>query len=181
MFLNNEDVTRPISRKSLAFVLSKATASISSNNTITFSGWTKLFISLNSWHEYWKEKYIWLIFQPSLIAKWDRRRRICRNLRECRIELTDPQGGWAEVTEAVFRVDWNGEAIFERACGTIPRGPVELETWTHPFAEGDALECHFLCTGRYGLRYDFILCKMLVGEPVDNQERYRPVLIWPKE
>lgn len=103
------------------------------------------------------------------------------DLRECRIELTDPQGGWAEVTEAAFRVDWNGEAIFERACGTILRGPVELETWTHPFAKGDALECHFLCTDRYGLRYDFILCKMPVGELVDNQERYRPVLIWPEE
>ena len=37
-FLSNDEVTLPISRKSFAFVLSSATASISSNRTITFSG-----------------------------------------------------------------------------------------------------------------------------------------------
>lgn len=97
-------------------------------------------------------------------------------LRECRIELTDPQGGWAEVSDAEYRVDWNGETVFSGDCGTIPRGPVELEPWTHPFEEGDTMEYHVLCTDSYGLRYDFTLYKRPAGEPADG-----PAIIWPAE
>ena len=42
------EVARPISRKSLGFVRSKAMASISSNKIINFSGWENPLISLNS-------------------------------------------------------------------------------------------------------------------------------------
>lgn len=102
-------------------------------------------------------------------------------LRECRIELTTPQGGCAEVAEVEGRVDWNGETIFEGTCGDISQGLVKLEPWTHPFTEGDTLEYHFLCTDRYGLRYDFTLFKRPAEELEDGPERCRPVLLWPEE
>ena len=45
---SNVDVARPISRRSFEFVLSNAIESISSNSTITFSGWANSVISRNS-------------------------------------------------------------------------------------------------------------------------------------
>lgn len=102
-------------------------------------------------------------------------------LRECRIELTDPQGGWAEVAEAEYRVNWNGEPVISGVCGPGSRGPMELESWTLPFAEGDTLEYHVLCTDRCGLRYDFTLCKRPAGESEDGPERCWPAILWPGE
>nr|WP_325300071.1 hypothetical protein [uncultured Oscillibacter sp.] len=90
------------------------------------------------------------------------------DLRGCQVELSALQGGWAEATEAECWVERNGEAVYSGYCGDISRGPVGLEPWTYPFAEGDTLEYHFLCTDQYGLRYDFTLYKRTAEEREDG-------------
>ncbi|WP_300860761.1 hypothetical protein [uncultured Oscillibacter sp.] len=107
----------------------------------------------------------WLIYRQ---CSWRPIPACCwRTCGDARWSCPSPRG-WAEATEADCWVERNGEAVYSGYCGDISRGPVGLEPWTYPFAEGDTLEYHFLCTDQYGLRYDFTLYKRTAEEREDG-------------
>jgi len=96
-------------------------------------------------------------------------------LRECRIALTTPQGGWAKASQMTCQVLQNGEVVQSVDCEALSGGIVEPELWTLPLSEGETLSYHFLCTDAYGLQYDFTLGTC----PNTGEVSGRPAVTWP--
>ncbi len=103
--------------------------------------------------------------------------------RECRVELTDLAGEWAEVSQAEYRVYRNGAPVLSGRCALPSAGPAELPLWEVPLEETDTLSYHFLCTDRYGLRYDFTLDDWDWGPDgaLVRSQPAAPVLVWPEQ
>lgn len=101
------------------------------------------------------------------------------------VELTDPQGEAAEVTNTEYRIYQNDKLVFSGPC-YIPEpreGEKMMEGWGLPCKAGDIVDLRYACTDKFGLSYEFPLRSWRITAS-KAQERWPssfvPVLTWPE-